>query len=187
MRTFPYGQPTEALARQVDANILGHRLLHQGDDHALGGSRHARAFANPERSMSQLAQWVFLAMVTLMPPRQNDVPRLRELVIIAIVTADAAEATPLPGKTPKETAAALTGIAVYESGFVIAAHGSRSEVSPWQILPPAPVHLRAQAGEAIRRLRIQGWAGYTGEANYATHPLADHRRAKAEWLLANVP
>jgi hypothetical protein len=137
--------------------------------------------------MSQLAQWIFVAMVALMPPRQNDVPRLKTLVILSIVTADASQATPLPGQTPKETAAQIVAIGYYESGFVTSAVGKRGEVGWLQLMPPAPAHLRAQVGEAIRRLRVQGLVGYTGEANYVTHPLADHRREKAEWLIAHIP
>lgn len=124
-------------------------------------------------------------MVALIPPRQNDVARLREMVILSIVIADASEDTPLPGKTAKETAAQFTAIPYYESGFAIHAVGKLGEVGPFQLMPPnVPKTLRAQAKEAIRRWRVQGPCGYTGEANAKHCPLAEHRIAKAEELLA---
>ena len=139
-------------------------------------------------------------MVMLLPPRQNDVPRLQDLVIIAIVTADASQATPLPHRTAKQTAATLTSIDFFESGFSPHAVGKLGEVGPWQLLgpgpacpncPPVPKHLRGQVGEAIRRWRVQGPCGYTGEKLLELAgkpcPKAQRRIAKATWLIDHVP
>jgi hypothetical protein len=133
--------------------------------------------------MNTLATWVFGVLVTLRPPAQNDVPRLRELVIISIVIADASEATPLPRKTVHETASQLIQIGHLESGFAIHAVGKMGELGVWQLMPPAPLRLREQATEALRRWRVQGPEGYTGEGRCPC-PLADHRRFGAALIAA---
>lgn len=133
--------------------------------------------------MPPLAVWVLRLMLFLLPPVQNNVPRLREYVIVAIVTADAAQATPLPGRSSYETAATLTEIALLESGFVIRARGRDGEVGPWQLMPPAPARLREQAAEAIRRWRVQGAQGYTGERRCPC-PLAVNRELGGAMLAA---
>jgi hypothetical protein len=134
--------------------------------------------------LSTLAVWTFGCMVFLMPPRQNDVARLKEFVILSIIIADASEATPLPNRTSRETAAQLIQIAYLESGFSIHAVGKLGEQGPFQLLNHVPTTLRGQAKEAIRRWRVQGPAGYTGEAGQREHPLADHRRFGAALLAA---
>lgn len=127
--------------------------------------------------MPALAQWVFHLMVFLAPPRQNDVVRLRELEIVALATAAAADT--------QADAASLTAIAYYESNFRVHAHGALGEAGAWQLMSPAPKSTKAQAVEALRRLHVQGWRGYTGEANAKRAPLAAHRQLAAAMLLAS--
>jgi hypothetical protein len=117
-------------------------------------------------------------------PRQNDIHRLHELVAVAVVIAEEAPTAP--------EAADLIAIGKFESGFVIHAVGPLGEIGVWQLLGATrhertairEMTLRAQAHEALHRLHQQGWAGFTGEAGRRSHPLADHRRALAERVLA---
>jgi hypothetical protein len=120
--------------------------------------------------LTSLARWVLGIVLLLAHPDPRNVPRLRELVIISIVIADAAEETP----DPYGSASLLTAIAHFESGFAIHAVGRQGEQGPWQLMPPAPTKLRAQAFEALRRWRILTPCGFSGE--HPPHcPLASHR------------
>ncbi len=133
--------------------------------------------------MSELAVIVFVWMVGLMPPRQNDVPRLREYEVLAIAIADAAEEDP----SPLWSASMLTAIARMESDFRVRAIGRGGERGAWQIMGDAPRGVREQAREALRRVNVS-WALcsslslFTGERCRPTHPYADHR-AELAWRL----
>lgn len=133
--------------------------------------------------LTPIATWILGLMLMMMPPRQNDVARLREYVILAVVIS---ETTPEP-----EDQTLLVSIAWFESGFSIHAVGRAGEVGPFQLMgPPAapkpPTTVRGQAKEALRRWKTQGPCGYAGE--YAPHcPLGRNRALRAAMLLAAFP
>lgn len=122
--------------------------------------------------------WVFSLMVLLLPPRQNDIGRLRTYVVLAHVIAEEAH-------TP-EDASVLVAVGYLESGFTPSAVGALKEQGVWQLMQPAPVKWRDQAREALRRWHVQGPCGYAGEPK--SHcVLGRHRALLAAMLLAAYP
>jgi hypothetical protein len=111
--------------------------------------------------------------------------RLAELTTLAQADADAAEATPLPDRGVVGTVAWLVGVSHLESGFRIVAHGRQGEEGAFQLMHHWRGDCRGagegtveqQAREAIRRWRLQGATGYTGETPdwTGTAPLAVNR------------
>lgn len=126
--------------------------------------------------MSTLAVWVLSLILFLQPLAW----RYREQARIAEAIAAASE--------DEEDATALVAIGYWESGFSTKARGRAGELGVWQLMPPAPAELHAQAREALRRLHVQGWRGFTGEAGgrcpWTGCPLAQHRELTAAMLAA---
>jgi hypothetical protein len=128
--------------------------------------------------MSTLTAWVLSAILScFVHPDAISPPRSAEIQKIAEAIADASFSSPLPDRGTVETAALLVGIAKLESGFRMAARGALGEVGVFQLMPPAPSGLEAQAREAIRRWRVQGPSGYCGEPRswFGPGPLARNR------------
>jgi hypothetical protein len=123
--------------------------------------------------LTSLARWILSIALLLAQPDPRNVPRLRELVIISIVIAEAAEET----RDPYGSASLLLAIAHFESGFVVHAVGRQGEQGPWQLMPPAPKRLRAQASEALRRWIVLGPCGFAGQPPPC--PLGRHRQLLA--------
>lgn len=79
--------------------------------------------------------------------------------------------------------ATLVAIAWFESGLRVHAVGKLGEQGPWQLMPPAPKTVHEQAKEALRRWKVQGAVGYTGERTCPC-PLAVNRRLRGAMLAA---
>jgi hypothetical protein len=128
-----------------------------------------------------LLAWVFAAMVAWVPPRQSNVAQLGAYVRIAYAITEAS--------SDPDDVALLASIGSLESGFSPSAVGKLGEVGVWQLMPPAPKGLVAQAKEALRRIRVQGMAGYTGEAADPKSgcPLAHNRLGRAHAWVVDHP
>ena len=135
--------------------------------------------------------WIFLAMVTWLPPSSRNVRQLTEYVMVADAIVHASD-------DPLDTIL-LASITSFESRFAIHAVGKLHEQGPWQLMPTAskpnggiPLTLRGQAKEALRRWREQGPCSYTGEAKrwhqpIIECPLALHRLERANTWAKNHP
>lgn len=131
-----------------------------------------------------LLAYVFASMVDFIAPSARNIPQLTRYVLIADAIVHATN--------DPEDAVQLASITSFESRFAIEATGKRGERGPWQLMAPAPVALRDQAKEALRRWKVQGACGYTGEATVQNQtdlskcPLARHRIERAQrWLDAH--
>jgi hypothetical protein len=91
-----------------------------------------------------LTAWVLAAMVHWLPASPAVVRARYEPIAEAITAAT---------QDPDE-AAVLAAIAKWETGFRQDAVGKLGERGAWQLMPPAPFGLRAQAREARRRMLI---------------------------------
>jgi hypothetical protein len=129
--------------------------------------------------MSDLFSYIFVAMVTWMPPAQNDVRRLAELERIDAAIVSVARDV--------DEALWLASVGAFEGSYRVRARGKLGEIGPWQLLPPplgraVPADLVGQAREALARWRELGPCGYTGEGRgkrLDQCPLARHRLERA--------
>jgi len=128
--------------------------------------------------------WILLAMVHWCPVRWVDTFAEYQVVAAAI---DRATQDP-------DDAALLASIGSYESGFDVRARNPRTgAIGAWQLMSPQPcrrLDVDCQAVEALRRTKVQGMAGYTGEATTLSgeYPLAIERMHRATvWTARNPP
>ncbi len=102
-------------------------------------------------TMNALITYLLTFVAMFWPAAKHSRYREREVEAIAadVATTDA---------SPWE-ALRLMNIAALESTFYRAAVGSHGERGAWQIMPPASSY---GAKEALRRMRVQGMAGFCG-------------------------
>lgn len=133
--------------------------------------------------VGSLFGWVLWAMVTWCPTRSYErfveYQRVAE-AIDRVATSDA-------------DAADLASIGSLESGYDRHAVNRRTHArGVWQLMPPVPCRrdeLECEAREALRRWKVQGAAGYTGEAARmsGSWPLAHERQNRATIWMARHP
>jgi hypothetical protein len=128
-----------------------------------------------------LVAWIFAAMVVWCPPSPVNVAQLGTYVRVAVAIARASDGV--------DDASLLASIGSFESQYHPKARGKLGELGVWQLMPPAPADIDAQAVEALRRWKRQGGCGYTGEAANpkSTCPLARHREDRAKQWVSTHP